>query len=299
MACPHPSTVRFRPVLTSQPKQGNSGTRRSPDRGERLLPESCAISRTYVEKELPATVPRSYTLLMGWVGLIVAILGAFFGAVSAYYDHVDHRRARADHRPDRDAGPHQGLGRSRRRPWRYVTVAAVCVVLLGIAIAVLPHGSRPNPALQPSFSPSPLQSSSASTRPSPSASAVWNKQWGPGTLLFSDNVYDDLDLVPPDVTGNSNSSNASVLLYSGQFVSSSNEIVSWTGKESGSPTAAACAALISTQGIGAVNVVTGHTYCYKTGDGNIAVIVPTRETVKEDGSVSNVLIQATVWKSSS
>jgi hypothetical protein len=128
---------------------------------------------------------------------------------------------------------------------------------------------------------------------------VWNKQWGPGTLLLSDNVYDDLDSVPPDVTGNSNSSNSSVLLYSGQLVSGSNEIVSWTGKESGSPTAAACAALISTQGIGAVNVVTGNTYCYKTGDGNIAVIVPTRETVKEDGSVSNVLIQATVWKSSS
>ena len=127
---------------------------------------------------------------------------------------------------------------------------------------------------------------------------MWNKQWGPGTLLFSDNISDDLDSVPPDVTGNSNSSNASVLLYSGQFVSSSNEIVSWTGKESGSPTAAACAALISTQGIGAVNVVTGHTYCYKTGDGNIAAIVPTRETVQEDGSVSNVLIQATVWKSS-
>ena len=86
--------------------------------------------------------------------------------------------------------------------------------------------------------------------PAPAPNVSWSKQWGPGTLLLSDNVYDDLDSVPPDVTGNSNSSNVSVLLYSGQFVSSSNEIVSWTGKESGSPTAAACAALISTRNRG-------------------------------------------------
>ena len=134
--------------------------------------------------------------------------------------------------------------------------------------------------------------------PAPAPNVSWSTQWGPGSLSLTDNVYDDLDSVPPDVTGNSNSSNTSVLLYSGQFVSSKNEIVSWTGNESGSPTAAACAALISTHGVGAVNVVTGHTYCYKTGGGNIAAIVPTRETVKEGGSVSNVLIQATVWKSS-
>ncbi len=48
-----------------------------------------------------------------------------------------------------------------------------------------------------------------------------------------------------------------------------------------------------------MNVVTGHTYCYKTPGGNIAAFVPTRESVNQDGSVSNVLIEATVWKSSS
>ena len=118
--------------------------------------------------------------------------------------------------------------------------------------------------------------------------------------MLTDGVYDDLDSVPPDVTGSSGGSHSAVLLLTGQFVSSSsNQVVSWTGNEGGSPTAPACATLISTQGVVGVNVVTGHTYCYKTPGGNIAAFVPTRETVNQDGSVSNVLIEATVWKSSS
>jgi hypothetical protein len=236
---------------------------------------------------------------MAWAGLILSFLGVFFGAVSAYYAHITYQR---DHAPQHGGAAYPGSrhteNRRGSRLWKFGIVAAVFTLAIGVLLIIHPGGSSPrHPLSQPTYSSSPQQSSPVSGGDGSPTSAGWQMQWGPGTLLLSDNVNDNLDDVPPDVTGNAGGGGA--LLYSGQFVSDSNGVVSWTGNETGTATAAACATLVSTHGVQGVNVMAGHTYCFKTDGGNIAILTPLQATVKQDGSMPTALVRVTTWNSGS
>jgi hypothetical protein len=74
-----------------------------------------------------------------------------------------------------------------------------------------------------------------------------------------------------------------------------NGIVSWTGNGSGAPSAAACADLISTQGVSAAKPAAGSTYCAKTEQGNIAIIVVKRIDVDSSDTMIDTRVQATIW----
>lgn len=78
----------------------------------------------------------------------------------------------------------------------------------------------------------------------------------------------------------------------------SNFMASWTGNRQGVATAAACAELISTEGVNDVKPVTGDIYCAKPDQGNIAIFVVQQINVDSSGDMTSTLVQATVWTTS-
>jgi hypothetical protein len=75
-------------------------------------------------------------------------------------------------------------------------------------------------------------------------------------------------------------------LYGNQYADG-NGIVRWTAN--GEATAAACANLISTQGVTAVKPVQGGTFCAKTSQGNIAILVVQRIDVDSSDNMTATL----------
>ena len=117
-------------------------------------------------------------------------------------------------------------------------------------------------------------------------------------MRISDNIYVNLDLVPPDVSGDSSGTN--VVLYGNQLQSNDNngfKVVSWTENKNGTANAAACFDLIQTQALSSVKVVAGDTYCYKTNQGNIAIMKALQAPVDNSGNINSALVQATIWSS--
>jgi hypothetical protein len=84
-------------------------------------------------------------------------------------------------------------------------------------------------------------------------------------------------------------------LYDNQYIDG-NGIALWTG--SGEATAAACANLIGTQGVSEIKPVRGGTFCAKTNQGNIAILVVQRIDVDSSDYLTATLAQVTVWSSS-
>lgn len=103
----------------------------------------------------------------------------------------------------------------------------------------------------------------------------------------------DLDQVPPNVNGV-----GPLTLNSNQYQDSA-FMASWTGNWQGTASAAACAELISTEGVSTVRPVTGDTYCAKSSQGNIAIFVVERINVDSTGAMTSTLVEATVWTMSS
>ena len=118
-------------------------------------------------------------------------------------------------------------------------------------------------------------------------------------MLFSNGVYSDLDSVPPNV--NADNIGIGFTVYSNQF--QFNEMVSWTRNGTGTATPAACDNLLATQGVQSLKPVVKNTYCVKTNQGNIAIIVVKRIDVDPNASpidnMSDVLVRATIWTNNS
>ena len=177
------------------------------------------------------------------------------------------------------------------------SVATIVAAVIGGIFAGLsskdngstPHGS---PVQSPSISSTAARQTGEAT--APSSFGAWSKQWGPGAVLLSDGRNVDLDSVPPN--DSSDGVSASMYLYGNQY-RDGNGIALWTGN--GGATAAACASLIRTQGVSGVKPVRGGTFCAKTNQGNIAILIVQRIDIDSNDYMTATLDQVTVWSSSS
>lgn len=173
---------------------------------------------------------------MGWVGLLLTALGTIATIVGSYYTYAGYQRDRG--RRTLTGVPGYDYSPSRRRSrWVQVngviTFLALCILAIGIFL-ITQSGGQPGQSAGGGHSgpATPSQSATASPPVSPS-SGTWSRQWGPGTLLFTDEVGDDLDSVPPNVTGQS--TNDSLTLLSNLYQDTSG-IVSWSGNGTGTAT---------------------------------------------------------------
>lgn len=208
--------------------------------------------------------------------------------------HADYGAKRGPGGPSEPPGERRGK-RYLGLPLEIWTVIGVIATIIGVAVALIPHfESGPPGTAQGSATPSPtLRSTSNPSASTSTSSGQWpDRQWGPGTVLMSDLNNVDLDSVPPNVNGISGVA-TDTSLYNNVLQGNGEGIAPWTGTKM--PTASACAALISTQGVGGVKPVPGHVICLKTGQGNIAILVVKHVDLDSNDDITDVTVQATVW----
>ena len=199
----------------------------------------------------------------------------------------------AEHPGERPSKRYLGI------PLEVWTVIGVIATVVGVIAALVPHhgsgssgatggSTAPTSTVKPTIHPSTI---------TPTGSGQWpDRQWGPGTVLMNDLVNVDLDSVPPNVNGVSGSA-TDTILQNDALQDTAGGIAPWTGTSA--PTAAACAALISTQGVGSVKPVPEHAICLKTGQGNIAILMVKHVDLDSSDDITDVTVQATVWSRSS
>ena len=205
-------------------------------------------------------------------------------------------RKKSEH--SKDAGTHGSQSSARYSRWFKVNVAfavfALCVLGIGISLITRSGGSSRLTSSPPSARPS------ITTENTPSISGVssnhaglgWFEQWGPNTLNFASGADVNLDSAPPNVS--SDVADSSFGLANNTFNDDST-VVDWTEKETGAPTAAACADLISRFGGLTSLPVTGHVYCAMSRYGKIAIITVDRIYLDSTGTTTGTLVSATVW----
>ena len=113
---------------------------------------------------------------------------------------------------------------------------------------------------------------------------------------MSDLTNVDLDSVPPNVDGVSGSA-TDTILQNDALQGTAGGVAAWAGTKA--PTPAACAELISTQGVGSVKPIPGHVICLKTGQANIAILEVRHVDLNSNDDITDVTVQATVWTKSS
>lgn len=247
-----------------------------------------------------------YDHIMSLAGLILTALGTLAAIVQTYYARVQVLRDRATQEM---YGHRTRHGRGLHRQWLGIniigTCLALCVLSVGIFLIVnstgsptVPHPNQTQAQSTVRATPSQENGQPIST-PSTVGTSTWSRQWGPRDLLFSNGVYSDLDSVPPNV--NADNIGIGFTVYSNQF--QFNEMVSWTRNGTGTATPAACDNLLATQGVQSLKPVVKNTYCVKTNQGNIAIIVVKRIDVDPNASpidnMSDVLVRATIWTNNS
>lgn len=197
-----------------------------------------------------------------------------------------------------DDGEHRGEHCSKRYlglPLEAWTVIGVIATIVGVIVALIPHYGSGSPGATGSpGTPTPtIQPTSHSFTKVPTGSGQWpDRQWGPNTVLMSNLVNVDLDSVPPNVNGVSGSA-TDTILQNDALQNTAGGIAPWTGAMT--PTAAACAGLISTQGVSSVKPVPGRVICLKTGQGNIAILAVKNVDLDSNDDITDVTVQATVW----
>jgi hypothetical protein len=197
--------------------------------------------------------------------------------------------------------PDDAERRKEQRSKRYLglpveiwTVIGVIATIVGVIAALIPHyGSGPPGATGKSGTPTPtIQPTSHPFSITPTGSGQWPyRQWGPNTVLMSNLTNVDLDSVPPNVNGVSGSV-TDTILQNDALQNTGGGIAPWTGATA--PTAAACAELISTQGVSSVKPVPGHVICLKTGQGNIAILAVKHVDVDSNDDITDITVQATI-----
>jgi hypothetical protein len=186
-----------------------------------------------------------------------------------------------------------------------ITSIAAIVVAISTIVGVLVHGSGQRSPTAPTITAQGVTAattrqasaphvqgtsstpSQTTTAPPTAAARV---QWGPGSLVIS-NDGTLLSGVPP-ISDTSNASTVGDVYSGGNSIQpfAGTTLALWTS--GGQPTAQQCANLVTTQADGSgVNVVPGSVVCVVTGEGPIAIIDVT--SFSSDGI--SIETKTTVW----
>jgi hypothetical protein len=180
-----------------------------------------------------------------------------------------------------------------------ITSLAAIIVAISTIVGVALHGSsQPSPtvpAVPGTAAASPQQTGTPQARdtsaaPLPSATASARVQWGPGSLVISNNGT-LLSSVPP-VSDTHNTSDVSDVYSGGNSIQpfAGTTLALWAS--GGRPTAQQCSNLVTTQADGSgVNVVAGSVVCAVTAEGPIAII----DVTSFNSDSSSIETSTTVW----